>query len=192
MIEIRKLTEENIPLLWSIEDRRLDSERVVIRAKAGGFELDYRALPGALWRVGNAQKEIKQDISSWIEGTHQVVYFAWLDGELAGQMLLETSEDNLASIRDIRVAMPFRRRGVGNAFIALAQDWAKQKNFFGLLAETQDVNAGACQFFSRCGFQMGGLDTMRYMARAKQIQLFQNASMRETALFFYKFFDRKI
>lgn len=186
MIEIRKLTEETLALLFTVEDRRLDSERVVVRPKQNSFTLEYRALPGALWRVGNAHQQIVQEPAAWLDGTRKTVYLAWLNDELAGQILIEMDEHNLARIRDIRVSLSFRRRGVGDAMVALAADWAHSRGLLGLLAETQDVNAGACQFFSRCGFELGGIDMLRYVALSQQTM--KAVGLRESALFFYKFF----
>ena len=207
MIEIRKITEETKDLLFVVEDRRLDSERAVIRPKQSGFELSYRALSGkagaagetnatssqnaksaagaagSAWRTPNAQRDIPLDLSAWLEGTFQCVYFAWLNSELAGQVLLEVYENNLCRIRDIRVAVSFRRRGVGEAMIALSSDWAKKRALMGLYAETQDVNAGACQFFTKCGFQLGGIDMLRYAARSRETM--RAAGLRESALLFY-------
>lgn len=186
MIEIRKMTAETLHLLWNVEDRRLDSERVFVRSKSGGtLELDYKALPGALWRVGNAEKSVPGDMAEWIEMDGRDVYLAWLDEALAGQILLEVWENNVARIRDIRVQTAMRRRGVGEAMCALAEDWARSKNLLGLFVETQDVNAGACQFLTKVGFQLGGVDTLRYVARSQQTIM--AAGLRESALFFYKF-----
>lgn len=185
MIEIRKMTSETLPLIWTVEDRRLDSERAVVRSKGGGLELDYKALPGALWRVGNAEKSIPESIAEWLEKPDRDVYLAWLDETLAGQIVLEIWENNVARVRDIRVQTAMRRRGVGEAMCALAEDWARSKGLLGLLVETQDVNAGACQFLTNIGFQLGGVDTLRYAARSQQTIM--AAGLRESALFFYKF-----
>lgn len=185
MIEIRKLTAETVDLLFTVEDRRLDSERVFVRPKQNSFALEYRALPGALWRVGNAQQYIQHDTAAWLDGTKKTIYLAWLDEELAGQILIEAAGHNLARIRDIRVALQLRRHGVGDAMVTLAEDWARGKGLLGLLAETQDVNAGACQFFSRCGFELGGIDMLRYVAHSPQTM--KAVGLRESALFFYKF-----
>lgn len=185
MIEIKKLTAETLELLWTIEDRRLDSERVVIRPKQGGFALDYKPLPGALWRVGNAERDVPRDVENWMDLADRAVYLAWLDGALAGQMLVEVYDHNVARVRDIRVAMAMRRNGIGEAMLSLAEDWARARKLSGLLAETQDVNAGACQFFSRCGFELGGVDTLRYVARSQQTMM--AVGLRESALFFYRF-----
>ncbi|MDL2318959.1 GNAT family N-acetyltransferase [Eubacteriales bacterium OttesenSCG-928-A19] len=186
MIEIRRLTPETAPLLWTVEDRRLDSERVIVRPRVGGFDLDYKPLPGALWRVGNVEREMPEGSAHWLSSGDHDVYFGWLDDSLAGQLVLEVGENNLACIRDVRVAMQVRRRGVGEALLDMAEDWARSKQLGGLLAETQDVNAGACQFLTRCGFQLGGVDALRYVARSKSTLM--AVGLRETALFFYKFF----
>lgn len=172
-------------LLWSMEDRRLDSERVVVRPKVGGFALDYKPLPGALWRVGNAQQDFPSQPQVWLDAPDKGAYLGWLDGKLAGQILLELCEDNLVRVRDIRVGMTMRRRGMGEAMIAIAEDWARSKKRGGLMAETQDGNAGACQFFTQCGFQLGGVDTLKYVARSQQT--LQAAGLRESALTFYRF-----
>jgi len=185
MIEIRKLTEETRELLWTVEDRRLDSERVVVRPGKGGFALDYKALPGALWRVGNAERDIPVDLPDWETEPGRDIYLAWLEEKLAGQIVLETYDHKLARVRDIRVEMTMRRRGVGEAMLALAEDWARARELHGIMAETQDVNAGACQFFAQCGFELGGVDMLRYVARSQQTMM--AVGLRESALFFYKF-----
>lgn len=186
MIDIRKLTPETVALLWTVEDRRLDSERVIVRPKAGGFDLGYKLLPGALWRVGNAERDVTGDPQHWIGDENVELYLAWLDGTLAGQILIDTGDYNLARVRDIRVAMTQRRRGVGDALIDMAGEWARHRGLGGLVAETQDVNAGACQFLVKCGFELGGVDPLRYAARSQTT--LKAAGLRETALFFYKFF----
>lgn len=185
MIEIRKLTTETLDLLWTVEDRRLDSELVIIRAKQGDFELDYRPLPGALWRVGNVGRDEPVDCEAWMESPDKDIYLAWLDGALAGQMLIEAYEHSQVRVRDLRVSLALRRRSVGESMLMMAEDWARGKGFHGIMAETQDVNAGACQFLTRCGFQLGGVDTLRYAARSQQT--IKAAGLRESALFFYKF-----
>lgn len=186
MIEIRKLTPETANLLWTVEDRRLDSERVVVRPKTGGFDLGYKLLPGALWRVGNVERDVSGDAQAWMDDEDRDIYLAWLDDALAGQMLIEVGEYNLARVRDVRVGMPLRRRGVGDALLAMAEDWTRGRGLHGILAETQDVNAGACQFLTSCGFALGGVDALRYAARSQST--LKAAGLRETALMFYKFF----
>lgn len=61
--------------------------------------------------------------------------------------------------------------------IDAAVQWAKDGGMFGLMLETQDTNLTACRFYQRCGFILGGVDTMLY-------QNFPNSD--EKALFWYK------
>ncbi len=185
MIEIHKLKPETADLLWTVEDRRLDSERVVVRPKPGGFDIDYKALPGALWRVGNISQEAPFNAETWLTDPEKGVYLAWLDDTVAGQVLVETWEHRLARIRDIRVALSLRRRGVGESLLSMAEDWTRAMNLHGIVAETQDVNAGACQFLIKCGYQLGGIDALRYVARSQQTMM--AVGLRESALFFYRF-----
>ncbi|MDR0929592.1 MAG: GNAT family N-acetyltransferase [Oscillospiraceae bacterium] len=184
MIEIKRLTEATLPLLGRVEDRRLDSERVVVRSKQGGLDLSYQPMPGALWRMGGAHTP-PHDGAQWLASPDRAAYLAWLDGALAGEMLLEAAEYGLARVSDLRVDLAMRRMGVGAALIALAEDWARGRGLNGITAETQDVNAGACQFFTKCGFALGGVDTLRYVAASPQT--LRVAGLRESALFFYKF-----
>ncbi|MDR0896329.1 MAG: GNAT family N-acetyltransferase, partial [Oscillospiraceae bacterium] len=150
----------------------------------GGLDLSYQPMPGALWRMGGAHTP-PRDGAAWLSNPDRVAYLAWLDGALAGELLLEKAEYGLARVSDVRVDLALRRRGVGEALLALSEDWARGHGLHGLTAETQDVNAGACQFFTRCGFQLGGVDTLRYVAASPQT--LRAAGLREGALFFYKF-----
>lgn len=186
-IDIRRLTEDTLPLLWTVEDRRLDSERVVVRPGAAGFTLDYKPMPSALWRVGNAEREIPggDETAAWLLDSERDIYFAHTRDRLAGQLAVEAGEYGLAVVRDVRVQMSERRRGVGRALLEMAEDWAAGRDLPGLVAEVPDGNAAACQFFTACGYKLGGIDTLRYVARDPNAR--KAAGLRETALFFYKF-----
>lgn len=189
MIVIRRATMEELPLIGKVEDRRLDSERVLVRLKGSGFALDYQPLPNALWRIEDDGKRIPGGAEAWIASPDRDVYLAWLDDTLAGRMFVEVHENNLARVRDVCVQLSMRRRGVGDALLAMAEEWAKSKRLSGLLAEAKDGNAGACQFLTTSGFALGGVDTLRYAAQSQQT--LQAAGLRENALFFYRFIKRQ-
>lgn len=189
MIDIRRATDADASLLNKIEDRRLDSERVVVRPKANGFSLDYKPQPAALWHVEHSEKRVSGSAEDWLSAADRDIYFAFIDGALAGQMLVETAENNVARIRDIRVQMSARRRGVGKAMLSLGEEWARQKSLAGLMAEIPDENAGACQFFTRCDFSFGGIDMLRYAGLSRRT--LRMPGVREGALFFYRFFREK-
>lgn len=105
------------------------------------------------------------------------VYFAYVDGQLAGQIILSTSWNGYAYVDDIAVDASFRQQGIGRALIQQAIAWAKTKQLPGIMLETQNVNVAACLFYQRCGFELGGFD--RYLYRAIDPQT------TEIALFWY-------
>lgn len=177
MIEIQKLTAETKPLFYQADDRRLDSEDVAIRVNKNGFSLEYRPKPNALWRV--TTREEAQDEQLPGEG-----YLAFLDGESAGRMLLCPGEHRLLYADRLCVPLALRRKGVGRAMLAFAEDWARRYGFSAVCVETQDSNAGACQFLTRCGYQLGGIDALRYVCASQEMR--KAPALRETALFFYK------
>jgi len=62
--------------------------------------------------------------------------------------MLEGRSD-LAVLWDIRVALSARRRGVGSALFTAAEAWASARQCRQLKVETQNINVGACRFYSR-------------------------------------------
>lgn len=177
MIEIRKLTAETEPLFSQADERRLDSEDVAVRMGKGGFALEYRPKPNALWRVTGREETDK--LSRGGEA-----YLAWLDGEPCGRMLLRVGAHRLALVEHLCVPLSLRRHGAGRALLNFAEDWARRNHLSGLRVETQDTNAGACQFLTSCGFALGGIDTLRYVCASPEMR--KAPALRETALFFYR------
>lgn len=186
MIEIRRMTEETKALLFTIEDRRFDGESILVRTKKGGFSLEYKPLPAARWQTGFPVRDMI-DLQGFGDDARKGIFFAWLDGAFAGQMLVDMHEMRLARVVDLRVDIAVRKRGVGRALLDMAETWAQTKQCAGLVVETQDQNAGACQFLARCGFELGGVDSLRYVTRSRHT--LRIPALRQTALFFYRFFD---
>ncbi len=184
MLEVRKLTDEAVPLLWTVDGRRVEGEKIRLRFKSGGFALEYSPLPEALWRTVEPDGRLRA--GNWLEREDAAVYLAWYEGKLAGQVLAEIGNDGFANIRDIRVDPPMRRRNVGSALLEVAEEWANRKEIAGICIETTDKNAGFCQFLTSRGYELGGVDALKYAARAPGA--LNAAALREWALYFYKFF----
>ena len=122
-----------------------------------------------------AQSEIT--FESYASQREKGVYFAYVDGVLAGQIILSSNWNGYAYVDDIAVDASFRKQGIGRALIQQAITWAKAKQLPGIMLETQNVNVAACLFYQRCGFELGGFD--RYLYRAVDPQT------TEVALFWY-------
>ena len=122
----------------------------------------------------------EQDYSGWIANPDQTVYFAYADGQLAGQIVLKKHWNAYAWINDFAVDVEFRRQGIGRALMQQAVDWAKKKRLPGIMLETQNVNVPACRFYERFGFTLRGFDTYLYKGL--------NPDTDEIALYWYLIF----
>lgn len=108
---------------------------------------------------------------------NQSIFFAYVDGQLAGQIVLSQSWNGYAYVDAIAVETSFRKQGVGRALVEQTIAWAKARQLPGIMLETQNVNVAACLFYQRCGFELGGFD--RYLYRATDPQT------NEIALYWY-------
>ena len=98
----------------------------------------------------------------YIGNPDKTIYFYYKDNDCAGQIRLRKNWNQYAYIEDIAVSKSYRKSGVGTKLVEKAVEWTKSKNLCGLMLETQDVNLLACRFYSKLGFQIGGVDTMLY------------------------------
>jgi len=89
-------------------------------------------------------------------------FLAFVDGQLAGQILASEKWNRYACIDDLAVDVHHRRLGVGTALMARAAQWARGAGLPGVTLETQNNNAGACRFYESFGFHLAGFDAMLY------------------------------
>ena len=104
----------------------------------------------------------KIDPVNYQEHPNQSIFFAYIDGQLAGQIILRKNWNNFAYVEDIVVDIKFRRQGVGKALILQAEKWARERQLAGIMLETQNNNVGACKLYERCGFRLEGFDQYLY------------------------------
>lgn len=102
------------------------------------------------------------DFASYIDNPDKTVFFAYLDGIIAGQIRLCRNWNCYAYIEDIVVDSQHRRQGIGRALIEQAIRWAKEKNLPGVMLETQNNNIAGCKLYEGCGFELGGFDRCLY------------------------------
>ncbi len=185
MLTILPLNETLISLYNQIENRYLVGELAAVRVTRSGFSLEYMPLNKAEWRTyPPVSLFTPQEL---LKRKDAVCFFAFLDGQLAGQAVASHHWNNLAMLWDIRVNVHSRRKGVGRALLEACRSWALPRGLKGLMAETQDANPAACQFYQSCGFVLGGVDRMLYAAIPQQAQ--KPPALRDSALFFYLLFD---
>jgi ribosomal protein S18 acetylase RimI-like enzyme len=117
---------------------------------------------------------------SYVANPDRIVFFAYVDDELAGQIRVLQHWNAYAYIDDIAVNENYRGQGIGRALIERAIEWAKAKGFPGMMLETQDNNVPACRLYASCGFELRGFDTHLYKAL--------DPSTDEIALYWYLIF----
>jgi ribosomal protein S18 acetylase RimI-like enzyme len=122
------------------------------------------------------------DAQAYLEKPDHAAWLAYVDGRIAGQILVHENWNRFAIIWDIAVDPPFRRRGIGRQLIAEADAWARGRGLTGIMLETQNINVAACRLYERCGFVLGGFDACLYRGVMP--------GTREIALFWYLLFQR--
>ena len=117
------------------------------------------------------------DEKTYMDDPDKTIFLAYVDSQIAGQIILRKNWNNYAYIEDIAVDAKFRRQGVGKELISWAKQWARQQNLAGIMLETQNNNVPACKFYERCGFRLAGFDQYLYKGLDPETQ--------EIALYWY-------
>ena len=102
------------------------------------------------------------DHTSYLAQRDKGIFFAYHDGQLAGQIILFKNWNGYAYVDDLAVQSEMRRRGIGRALMQQAIAWAKARQLPGIMLETQNINVAASLFYERCGFVLGGFDRFLY------------------------------
>lgn len=106
----------------------------------------------------------EKDYAAYIGNPDQTIFFAFVEEELAGQIIIRKNWNGYAYIEDIAVDLKYRRHKIGKMLMEKAIAWAQAKGLPGVMLEAQDVNAGAARFYQHMGFRIGGFDQMLYSA----------------------------
>ena len=91
------------------------------------------------------------------------VFLGAYDGESCiGLAILQESLFRYMYLYDLKVCRAYRGRGVAKRLIEAAKEAAADRGYQGIWCQGQDNNLGACLFYIRSGFRIGGLDTEVY------------------------------
>jgi streptothricin acetyltransferase len=121
------------------------------------------------------------DYASYASDPDKTIFFADVDGQLAGLVRLLKHWNAYAYIDDLVVDARFRKLGLGRALVERVVDWAKGRGFPGVMLETQNNNVAACRLYESCGFELGGFDRCLYKGL--------NRMTDEIALYWYMIFE---
>lgn len=127
------------------------------------------------------EREVQLEETDYgFSGTPPTVFFAEVDGKLAGRIRVLTWWNQFGYIEDIVINPEFRGLGLGRKLLERGIQWARETGHPGVMLETQNDNVPACTLYASCGFVLSGFDHNVYKAI--------NPSTKETALFWYLIF----
>ena len=91
------------------------------------------------------------------------VFLGAYDGDRCiGLAILQPGFFKYMYLYDFKVNRSFRSKHVGTMLIEEAKRIAKQSGYCGLYTQGQDNNLGACLFYLKSGFYIGGFDANVY------------------------------
>jgi streptothricin acetyltransferase len=174
---LRPLTADNQADLNRCDNSFTVEAELYLHAKDGRISYTVRPVTPYVKRYGPDV----YDAQAYIGRPEHAAWLAYVDGQLAGQILVHENWNHLAIIWDIAVDPPFRRRGVGRRLVAEAVAWARGRRLPGVMLETQNINVAACRLYESCGFVLSGFDACLYRGVMP--------GTREIALFWYLLFE---
>jgi ribosomal protein S18 acetylase RimI-like enzyme len=177
-IEVRAVHVNDAPALYDL-DYNFETDRIytlrvqnrLLRETPGddvdeqaafSFELAETLLDYPLYKNFREYENTLADVETKLK-TVEGGYVALADGQVAGGILLYIEEwRSVARVKDIIVGRQFRRYGVGSLLLRCAADWARKRDCWALVLETQNTNYPAIQFYLRNGMEIWSINQHYY------------------------------
>lgn len=118
------------------------------------------------------------DWSEYINREDKALFLAYMNNTCIGQIRIIQDWNRFCYIENIAAKKEYRGSGAGKLLLNTAEEWAKQRQLIGMSLEAQDDNLGACRFYVKQGFILGGVDTLKQSYHPNI----------ETTLYWYKLF----
>lgn len=91
------------------------------------------------------------------------IFIGAYDGEQCiGLAIMRDDFFKYMYLYDLKVNSAYRCKGVGVMLIDKCKEVAIEHGYRGVYTQGQDNNLGACQFYLKCGFEIGGINTHVY------------------------------
>ena len=87
---------------------------------------------------------------------------AYADGKCVGYALLYEHWNRYLYLDNLLVLKDYRRYGVGSMLLKRAMELAEKMDKIGVWLICQDNNLGACQFYFKNGYTLGGMNLPVY------------------------------
>jgi streptothricin acetyltransferase len=159
-IQIREINQDRLSHINRCDNSFLVETK--LRLHAMDEVLTYSSVPAHPFLKRYPPDQL--EYSNYIDNPEKTIFLAYLDEQLAGQIILRKNWNGYAYVEDITVDSHFRRLGIGKQLMEQAVVWTKSVALPGIMLETSNVNVAACQFYERFGFKLGGFDRFLYQA----------------------------
>jgi len=139
-----------------------DATALVALASAVGAEPEGWLLADANWR---SVADERRYIRSIRRHPDAALYVAEVDGDLVGRLsLARDPHRSSAHVADlgVMVSASHRRRGIGRALLAQAEEWARQSGVAKLELHVFPHNAPALGLYEKLGYEREGLRRAHY------------------------------
>ncbi|MBD5545028.1 MAG: GNAT family N-acetyltransferase [Lachnospiraceae bacterium] len=93
---------------------------------------------------------------------------AYDGGKCIGLAILQHHFLKYMYLYDLKVNADYRGKSVGKMLIEKSKEIAKEHGYRGIYTQGQDNNLGACLFYLKNGFVIGGLDTHVYKGTSQE------------------------
>lgn len=173
-ILIRKIEKDESPQTKSFNRKSMVHSRLVLN-------IEDEMLTYNIVRVEPYERDYQaEDVDYGFDNDSTTVFFAEVDGNLAGRIKMMKWWNQFGYVEDLVVNPEYRGMGLGRQLLERGIQWARENNFPGVMLETQDDNVPACMLYQSCGFVLSGFDRNVYKAI--------NPNTKETALYWYLIF----
>ena len=173
-ITIRKIDQHESPQTKSFSRKSAVNSRLMLNIE--NEKLTYVIIP-----VEPYEREVPaEDTEYGFDDAGPTVFFAEVDGNLAGRIKVMKWWNQFGYVEDLVVNPEYRGLGIGRKLLEHGIQWSRENGFPGVMLETQDDNVPACMLYQSCGFVLSGFDRNVYKAI--------NPNTKETALYWYLIF----
>jgi ribosomal protein S18 acetylase RimI-like enzyme len=97
-----------------------------------------------------------------------VIIGAYAGEKCVGLAILQHAWFKYMYLYDLKVSKAYRKFHIGSKLMEKAKEVAKLRNYNGIYTRAQDNNLGACLFYLKNGFVIGGIDTLVYKGTSQE------------------------
>ena len=157
---IKEIDQSCLADISQCDDSFIVSAKLVLHTHDG--EITYTIVEVPPYTKRYPADEI--DLTDYIGNPDKIIFVAYIASHPVGHIRVRTNWNRYAYIDNLVVDANHRLLGIGHFLIYQAEEWARSRNLGGIMAESQNNNVPACQFYERCGFKLRGFDMHLYKA----------------------------